>query len=55
MVAKPAAVETWLRDLKGRKNEAGRPVANTKQYVAVAVVVDDFVRNDEGLAFVGRS
>ena len=38
--ATPASVQKWLRCLKDRKNEAGRPLANTKQYEAVAVVAE---------------
>ena len=34
----PASVEAWLQKLKERRNESGRPLANTKQYDAVSIV-----------------
>ena len=40
----PASIETWLRELKNRTDENGRPLANKKQYDAVGLVAERVIQ-----------
>ena len=50
----PARIEAWLQKLKDRRNEGGRPVANTKQYDAVSVVAKRVVEELRAAASPAR-